>query len=149
MVVKKKNLENWLNNSCEVPTIQLLKESHSKTNWNCLNQYWTIIYWACVNYVCKHVLVVHCGRNFKILSNNYKAFVHSDIWLIEIWIKPLMICLINSTANSAQLASAGHSDPDSKKKCPKNRICLKMYHRLPFIYHRSLKSTFMCKIAIF
>ena len=35
------------------------------------------------------------------------------------------------------------------KKCPKIRFCLKIYQTLPFIHHRSLKSTFVQKIAIF
>ena len=29
------------------------------------------------------------------------------------------------------------------KKCPKIRHCLKIYHKFPFIHHRSLKSTFV------
>ena len=38
---------------------------------------------------------------------------------------------------------------DSKKIVQNIRFCLKIYHGLQFIHHRSLKSTFVWKIAIF
>jgi hypothetical protein len=41
-----------------------------------------------------------------------------------------------------------HSDLD-RKSVQKIRFCLKIYQRLPFIHHRSLKFTFVPKIAIF